>query len=47
MLYLSIANVTFYQVKLLVFCNVQTTNLTSVGKVWNIKHIDIASHDSK
>ena len=29
-------DVMFYQVKLLMFYNVQTTNLTFVGKIWDI-----------
>ena len=32
-LYLSIFDVTFYQVKLLMFDNVQTINLVFVGKI--------------
>ena len=45
--YLVTIDVIFYQVKLLVFYNVQTTNLTFVGKIWEIQYIDIALHNSK
>ena len=41
-LYLSIFGVMFYQVKLLMFYNVHTTNLIFAGKVWDIQLIDIA-----
>ena len=35
------------QVKLLVFYNVQTTNLTFVGKICDIQHMNIALCNSK
>jgi hypothetical protein len=41
-LYLYIVDVIFYQIKLLVFYNVKTTNLTLVGKKRDIQEIDIA-----
>ena len=40
MLYLFSIDVNFDQAKLLLFYNVQTTNLTFVDKLWDIQYID-------
>lgn len=39
-------DVIFYQVQLLVFHNIQTTKVTFVGKIWDIKYINLAFHNS-
>ena len=36
-----------YQVKFLVFFNVQTTDLTIVGMMWDVHYLDIALCNSK
>ena len=35
------------QVNLLMFYIFQTTNITFVGKMWDVQYIDIALHNSK
>ena len=36
-----------FQIKLLMFYNLETTNLTFVGNIWDMQLIDIALHNSK
>lgn len=38
-IYIIKINASFYQLKMLMFYNAQTTNLTFVGKQWDIKYI--------
>ena len=48
MLYVfNINDVILYQVKLLMFYNVQTSNLTFIVKICDLQKIDIALHKSK
>jgi hypothetical protein len=44
MLYLLIINLLYYHVKMSMFQNAQTTNLTFVGKKWDIVWIVVALH---
>ena len=46
-LYLFTIEMLFYQVMLLILYNVQTTNLTFFGKIWDVQSIDIALRNSK
>ena len=46
-LYLFTVDVISYQVKLLMFYNVQTINLTFVGQIWDIQYIDVVLRNSK
>ena len=44
--YLFTIDAAFYEVNLLMFYNVQTTNLTFVGNIWDTQSTDIALRNS-